>query len=221
MSNCIDKTSSITSPSPSDNQQCVSNQSQNVAQSCYNQKQETMGKSNVNLRRSPETPISSPITNSSTLSSSSQIEDVFLPSSPPQASSSPISFRNDLSKQNTKSQRYQKPEIVREVTEKVSSANEYTALRSPKSSNIQGSVTIRALNEVKNSENIQVENVATKTESSDTRYVSNDNSDNFCDVSWNRGDSGDNDSDSEHQERQYKKGDTPTEVFKVAALYVT
>ena len=221
MSNCIDKTSSITSPSPSDNQQCVSNQSQNVAQSCYNQKQETMGKSNVNLRRSPETPISSPITNSSTLSSSSQIEDVFLPSSPPQASSSPISFRNDLSNQTTKSQRYQKPEIVREVTEKVSSANEYTALRSPKSSNIQGSVTIRALNEVKNSENIQVENVATKTESSDTRYVSNDNSDNFCDVSWNRGDSGDNDSDSEHQERQYKKGDTPTEVFKVAALYVT
>ena len=221
MPNCTDKTSSITSPSPSDNQHCVSNQSQHVAQSCYNQKQETMGKSNVNLRRSPETPISSPITNSSTLSSSSQIEDVFLPSSPPQASSSPISFRNDLSNQTTKSQRYQKPEIVREVTEKVSSANEYTALRSPKSSNIQGSVTIRALNEVSKSESIQVENIATKTESSDTRYVSNDNSDNFCDVSWNRGGSEDNDSDSEHQERQYKKGDTPTEVFKVAALYVT
>ena len=220
-SNCIDKTSSLTSPSPSENQQCASNQSQHIAQSCYNQKQEAMGKSNVNLRRSPETPVSSPITNSSTLSSSSKMEDVFLPSSPPQASSSPISFRNDLSNQSSKLQRYQKPEIVREVIEKVSRANDYTALRSPKSSNIQGSVTIRALNEAKKGENSQVENIATKAESSDTRYVSNDNSENFCAVSWNRDDSEDNDSDSEHQERQYKKGDTPTEVFKVAALYVT
>lgn len=221
MSNCIDKTSSITSPSPSENQQCASNQSQPIAKSCYNQKQETMGTNNVNLRRSPESPVSSPITNSSTLSSSSQMEDIFLPSSPPQASSSPISFRNDLSHQSTKSQRYQKPEIVREVIEKVSSANDYTALRSPKSSNIQGSVTIRALNEAKKNESIQVDNIATKTESSDTGYISNNKSDNFCSVSWNRGDSEDNDSDSEHQERQYKKGDTPTEVFKVAALYVT
>ena len=94
-------------------------------------------------------------------------------------------------------------------------------MRSPKSSNIQGSVTIRALNEAKKNESIQVDNIATKIESSDTGYISNNKSDNFCSVSWNRGDSEDNDSDSEQQERQYKKGDTPTEVFKVAALYVT
>ena len=47
-----------------------------------------------------------------------------------------------------------------------------------------------------------------------------DKSEDFVSISWSEQDSKDDESDSEHQ-RQYKKGDTPTEVFKVAALYVT
>ena len=203
------------------------------AKNCFNQEKETTSNCNIHSRRSPEcsqTPVSSPITNSSTISSSSQMEDVFMPSSPPKASSSPISFRNDLSKQSIRSTKHENiiletPRNVRESSVKDSDKTDYIALRSPKSSSIQGSVTIRALNESNKSEveseNIEIDNISVKTDSKELRYDSNDKSEDFVSISWSEQDSKDDESDSEHHQRQYKKGDTPTEVFKVAALYVT
>ena len=203
------------------------------AKSFFNQDKEITSNCDIHSRRSPEcsqTPASSPITNSSTISSSSQMEDVFMPSSPPKASSSPISFRNDLSKQSVRSTKnknniFETPNNVRESSVKDSDKpDDYIALRSPKSSSIQGSVTIRALNESNKSEveseNIEIDNISVKTDSKELRYDSDDKSENFVSISWSEQDSKDDESDSEHQ-RQYKKGDTPTEVFKVAALYVT
>ena len=158
------------------------------------------------------------------------MEDVFLPSSPPQASSSPISFRKGFSKQNVTSPKdakdtYEKPKNVREVRIKDSNGDDHVALRSPGSSSIQGSVTIRALSEGNEggteSENILVDNKVNKAGSKEFRCDSNDKSEDFVTISWNKEDSEDDESDSEHQQRKCKKGDTPTEVFKVAALYVT
>ena len=203
------------------------------AKSFFNQDKEITSNCDIHSRRSPEcsqTPASSPITNSSTISSSSQMEDVFMPSSPPKASSSPISFRNDLSKQsvrstNNKNNIFETSNNVRESSVKDSDTPDYIALRSPKSSSIQGSVTIRALNESNKSEveseNIEIDNISVKTDSKELRYDSNDKSEDFVSISWSEQDSKDDESDSEHHQRQYKKGDTPTEVFKVAALYVT
>ena len=231
-SNC-DKTSNNAPQSSYDEGQCISNQSQHVPESCFSQEQETIPNCSVNSRRSPEssdTPVTSPITNSSILSSSSQMEDIFVPSSPPQASSSPISFRNELSNQNFKSQKRsnihcEKSEIVKEAIIKDSGADDYVALRSPKSSNITGSVTIRALNEANKSEmeneSMNLESNASRSNSKDKHYISDDKSCDFGASSRNSGESRDKQSDSEKKQRQCKKGDTPTEVFKVAALYVT
>ena len=228
----IDNSVDYSAKSSSETKQPTYDAQQTNAKSCFNQENETPSNCNIHSRRSPEssqTPVSSPITNSSTISSSSQMDDVFMPSSPPKASSSPISFRNDLSKQSVRSTEnknniFETSNNVRESSVKDSDRPDYIALRSPKSSSIQGSVTIRALNESNKSEveseNLEIDNISVKTDSKELRYDSNDKSEDFVSIRWSEQDSKDDESDSEHQ-RQYKKGDTPTEVFKVAALYVT
>ena len=232
-SNYLDNAGNYASTSSAQEKQSNSNPIQSKAKNECNQKQETISNCNINSRRSPEsqqTPVSSPVNDSPTLSYSSPMEDVFLPSSPPQASSSPISFRKGFSKQNVTSPKdakdtYEKPKNVREVRIKDSNGDDHVALRSPGSSSIQGSVTIRALSEGNEggaeSENILVDNKGNKAGSKEFRCDSNDKSEDFVTISWNKEDSEDDESDSEHQQRKCKKGDPPTEVFKVAALYVT
>lgn len=99
---------------------------------------------------------------------------------------------------------------------------------SSSTSNIEGSVTICALNESTN-DKLKSENVYKDLCSSNIRDSkehecdSKVNPDNFAGSSWNNKDLHHIQEDKNGPEKQHqcKKGDTPTEVFKVAALYVT
>ena len=192
------------------------------------------------IGRSPaSSPLSSsnPIPFTSTPTSSTDMEDVFMASSPPRASSSPIAIRKQMPKQDegvgvkpslnckehntssannlqsTRSETYSKDTIV---------------ITSPKvaSSSIKGSVTICSLQNTEKYEG-KCKQVCENVEedvAKGSKNNSNIKSKDFASFSWNSADSHNMNDDTkatENQQHKCKKGDTPTEVFKVAALYVT
>ena len=186
---------------------------------------------------SSKTPPTSPMSYSDSGILSSTLEDVFLPSSPPRASSSPISLRR-----NQNSDQISKPwkeassfcqESIGKNLIHVAKASfgttemESNALKSPENSTsqrIKGSVTICDLRSSKGTDRspndnheegqddiVNPKDDATKVKLSD-----------FTEICWNAATPDmKEDKEDPEQHHQCKKGDTPKEVFKVAALYVT
>ena len=186
---------------------------------------------------SSKTPPTSPMSYSDSGILSSTLEDVFLPSSPPRASSSPISLRrNQNSDQISKPWKEVSsccPEGIGDTSIYVAKSKfgtteiESSALKSPKDSTrqrIRGSVTICNL---RNTNNDDRSPTAAHKEGQDNKVNPKEDAANvklndFSDICWNTNtpDMKEDQQDPE-QHHQCKKGDTPKEVFKVAALYVT
>ena len=168
---------------------------------------------------------------------SSTLEDVFLPSSPPRASSSPISLRrNQNSDQILKPWKEASSSCQGSIGDNLihvaktsfgTTELECSALKSPKNSTnqrIEGSVTICDLRNTNNTDRSPNDN---RKEGKEDNVNSKEDANNvklrdFSEICWNTTapDMKEDQQDPE-QHRQCKKGDTPKEVFKVAALYVT
>ena len=190
-------------------------------------------------RRSPpssQTPSSSPVAFASSSTLSTPMGDVFIPSSPPRASSSPIPLYKGSSKarpdQDGKSSHYRRKTPESSMTSNfmdLDTTNKDTSsVASSPTSNIEGSVTICALNESNNdkqkSENVYKDICSRNIrDSKEHECDPNIKPDDYAGPSWNNKELPHIQEDKNGPEKQHqcKKGDTPTEVFKVAALYVT
>lgn len=166
------------------------------------------------------------------------MEDIFVPSSPPRASSSPISLHKDISVQNIDNEQasssycqenslFSPKSYTNNPTENKNT--NALSMTSPKttSASIEASLTIRPLKNAKNNEtcNEEINKSLGKigNHSKGHGVDSNLNTGNFTSIPWTTSEADNIQDDNKDPDNQHKRksGDTPTEVFKVAALYVT
>ena len=192
---------------------------------------------NLSARRSPpqQTPPSSPPPFAST--PTSRVEDMFLSSSPPRASSSPIALHKNISAESIENEK--ESSSYCEETYTSSSKSCITAMKNkntnvsltayPKanSTSIEGSLGIRPIINIKSNKmcdkelNKCLDETGSHRKESDTDTKLNSNQ--CASTVWATSDPDIIGEDNQDPEKKHdrKNGDTPTEVFKVAALCVT